>query len=66
MVPVVMSQQAVEVSQDPQGPYRHRIELELVENRASSTGIKGDARVLVAVVARVTGDIPISSISRFW
>lgn len=58
------SQQAMEVFQGLQGPYRHRIELEPSMSTVQKRFYRG-ARVLVAVPVLVTGERPISSISRF-
>jgi hypothetical protein len=59
------SQRAVEVFQGLQGPYRHRIELEPGMRTGLVTRLKRGARVFVAVPVLVTGERPISSISRF-
>lgn len=58
------SQQAMGVFQGLQGPYRHRIELEPSMSKGQRRLNRG-ARVLEAVPVLVTGERPISSISRF-
>lgn len=59
------SQQAMGVFQGLRGPYRHRIELEPGMRTGLVVRLKRGARVFVAVPVLVTGERPISSISRF-
>ena len=58
-------QRAVEVFRGPRGPYQHRIELETGMKTGLVKRLKRGARVFVEVPVLVTGERPISSISRF-
>jgi hypothetical protein len=58
-------QQGVGVFQGLQDPYQHRIELEPGMRTGLVTRLKRSVRVFVADPVLVTGERPISSISRF-
>jgi hypothetical protein len=59
------SQQAMGVFQGLQGPYQHRIELEASMRTGLVTRWKRGVRVFEVLPVLVTGERPISSISRF-